>query len=137
MLVPMDRSAYLFGAFAMLWVVGLFIGMAYIRGGREAVRNVLPRLAIVVLLGVLVFLVEALVASRVGRIDIGLVLLPVVLVLIVLQIRRYRQVRATEADDVRASAAFTPAIRNFAIVAIVILMVGSIVLSFLASRIGL
>lgn len=137
MLRPMDPSALLFGAFVMLWTVGFFMGMAYLRGGREAVRLVLPRLAISVPLAALLFLVASFVSNRFSNLAIGVVLIPVVFVTLGLQIRRYRQLRATAPDDVRASVAFTGAIRNFAILAIVVLIVGTILVSFLASKAGL
>jgi hypothetical protein len=130
-------GAILTAAFAVVWVVGLLIGMAYLRGGREAVRVVLPRFAIIVPLAVLLFLVESFVSNRFSNLAVGVVLLPVVFILLGLQIRRYRRLRATAPDDVRASVAITPAIRNFAIVAFVIGTVGSILLAFLAARAGL
>ncbi len=130
-------GAIVSAAFVLLWTTGLLAGMAYVRGGREAVRLVLPRLAISVPLAALLFLVASFVSNRFSNLAIGVVLIPVVFVTLGLQIRRYRHLRATAPDDVRASVAFTGAIRNFAIVAIVVLIVGSILVSFLASKAGL
>jgi hypothetical protein len=138
MLAGMDWSFTLvFGGFVLIWTIGLIIGMAYLRGGLGAVRLVAPRLAILIPILVLTLVVQAIVTSKVGAMTVGLVLLPVVLVTLVLQIRRYRHIRATAPDDVRASVAFTPPIRTFAIIAFVIMLVGSFLLAFLASRAGL
>lgn len=138
MLAGMDWSFTLvFGGFILIWTIGVLTGIAYLRGGRDAVGRILPRLAILIPILVLTLVVQSIVTSKVGNMTVGLVLLPVVLVTLVLQIRRYRHIRATAPDDVRASVAFTPPIRTFAIIALVIMLVGSILLAFLASRAGL
>jgi heme/copper-type cytochrome/quinol oxidase subunit 2 len=85
---------------------------------------------------VLLFLAESVVTSRFDSLTVGVVLLPVVYVTLVLMIRRYRRVRATAPDDVRASVAFTGAIRRFAVIWSIVLIVGLIVLTFLVSRAG-
>ena len=130
-------GAILTAAFAIVWAAGLLVGMAYLRGGREYVRLVLPRLAIIVPLAALLFLVESFVSNRFTNLVVGVVLLPVVFIVLGLQIRRYRHVRATAPDDPMASTAFTPQIRRFVIVGIAALVIGSILVSFLASKAGL
>jgi predicted MFS family arabinose efflux permease len=133
----MDPSMLPISAFILIWTSGLYVGMAYLRGGRSAVRRVARQLAVIIPIAALFLLAESVVMNNVGAMTVGLVLLPVMLFTLARQIRRYRHLRATAPDDVRAAIAFTPAIRNFAIAAIAVMLVGSILVAFLASKAGL
>lgn len=133
----MELSVVVVGVIVVIWTIGLIVGVSYLRGGGEAVRRLAPRLAIILPIFVVVVVAEAVIVKDAGTRALDLVILPVVAFTLVLQIRRYRRVRRTAPDDPTASTAFTPQIRMFVIIAIAVLVIGLILVSFLAARAGL
>ena len=109
--------------------------MAYLRGGREAVRRALPQVAIVVAIGPVVLVVESNISHAFSDLTFGVVLLPVVLIANVVLIRRLRQ-QGVAARAAGRPAAFTPAIRRFVIAWVFVLVIGTILLSYVAARVG-
>jgi hypothetical protein len=130
----MDTSMVVVGGFVLIWTIGYLLGLAYLKGGATALRRVLPRVALIVPVLIVVLVFQGVVSQAVGSITVGLVLLPVVLIVLVGQIRRLRHLGA--ARDAGGAQVVTPAMRSFAVVAFVVLIVGTILLSFLAARAG-
>jgi hypothetical protein len=134
----LDPSTIFIVTFVLIWTIGLVLGAAYLRGGRQAVRRALPQVAIIVAIGpvvLVVLAVESIVSHGFNDLTFGVVLLPVVLITFVVQIRRLRRQEAT-ARAAGRPAAFTPAIRRFAIAWILVMVIGTILLSYVAARAG-
>jgi hypothetical protein len=133
----MDLPTLFIGALVLLWGLGLLVGIVYLRGGGAAVRRMTPQLAIIFPIALLVVIAESVIIRNGGDGALTLVLLAVGLVILARGIRRYRRTRITAPHDASASTALTPQMRNFALIAIAVVIVGSILMSFLASKAGL
>jgi hypothetical protein len=133
----MDTSVLVIGVFTMIWAIGLIVGTAYLRGGTHTVRRLAPQLAIFVPVFLLVVIAESVIFQNNGGMALGLMLLPVVAVGLVVQGLRRRRLRMAAPVDANISTGSTPATRRFVVIWVIVLLAGSTVVSFLASKAGL